>query len=167
MQNIIFIHGLESTGKGYKARLLKDIFPNIHTPTFTESTPDILMYDLLEIRMSELNSILNTKKKWVIIGSSFGGLMATLFTLNVPYKVIKLVLLAPFLVSRKLKPTLYNPVNIPVIVYHGRNDRIVPYKQAQERATKFFSNLEYHIVDDDHTLHKTVKTLNWNNLISP
>jgi alpha-beta hydrolase superfamily lysophospholipase len=165
MQNIIFIHGLESSGTGFKARLLREIFPNIHTPTFTESTPDTLMYDLLEVRMSELNTILNTKKKWIIIGSSFGGLMACLFTLNVPYKVIKLILLAPFLVSRKLKPIFYAPVDIPVIVYHGRNDRIVPYKQAQERATKFFTNLEYNIVDDDHSLHKTVKSLNWKKII--
>jgi pimeloyl-ACP methyl ester carboxylesterase len=165
MQDIIFVHGLESSGTGFKARLLRKAFPNIHTPTFKESNPDILMYDLLDIRMSELISILNTKKKWIIIGSSFGGLMSSLFTLNVPYKVIKLILLAPFLVSRKLKPAFYNPVDVPVIVYHGRNDRIVPYKQARERATKFFTNLEYNIVDDDHSLHKTVASLNWEKLI--
>ena len=165
MQNIIFVHGLESSGTGFKARLLKKIFPNIYTPTFKEFTPDILMYDLLEERMSELNSILNTKKKWIIIGSSFGGLMASLVALNVPYKVIKLILLAPFLVSRKLKPVFYQPVDVPVIVFHGSNDKVVPYQPAQERAKRFFTNLEYNIVDDDHSLHRTVELLNWKDLV--
>lgn len=165
MQNIIFIHGLESSGTGFKARLLKKEIPNILAPTFQEATPDILMYDLLEIRMKQLISILNTKKKWIIIGSSFGGLMASLFTLNVPYKVNKLILLAPFLVSRKLKPAFYNPVDVPVIVFHGSNDKVVAYKQAQERAKRFFTNLEYNIVDDDHSLHKTVSSLNWKKLM--
>lgn len=161
---IIFIHGLESSGTGFKARLLKRIFPNILTPTLKEFSPEILMYDLLEIRMKQLISILNTKKKWIIIGSSFGGLMASLFTLNVPYKVNKLILLAPFLVSRKLKPVFYKPVDVPVIVFHGKNDKVVPYKPAQERAKKLFTNLEYNIVDDNHSLHKTVKSLNWEKL---
>jgi alpha-beta hydrolase superfamily lysophospholipase len=91
--------------------------------------------------------------------------MASLIALNVPYKVVKLILLAPFLVSRKLKPVFYKPIDVPVIVFHGSNDTIVPYKQAQKRAKRFFTNLEYNIVDDDHSLHKTVASLNWEKLI--
>ena len=91
MQNIIFVHGLESSGTGFKARLLKEVFPNIHTPTFTESTPEILMYDLLEIRMKELKSILNIKNNWILIGSSFGGLMSALYALQNPSNVKQLI----------------------------------------------------------------------------
>jgi len=165
MQNIIFVHGLESSGKGFKGRLLKKIFPNIHTPDFKEFNPDISMYDLLKARMIELNSILNTKKNWIIIGSSFGGLMSVLYALQIPTNVKQLILLAPFLVSRKLKLNMYKPVDIPVTVYHGVNDKVVPYKPARERARYFFTNLEYNIVDDDHMLHKTVKAIDWHNLI--
>ena len=165
MQNIIFVHGLESSGKGFKGRLLKKIFPNIHTPDFRENDQNISMYDLLEHRMGELNSILSKKTPWVIIGSSFGGLMATLFTLKNPKNVSKLILLAPFLVSRKLKPSMYKAVDVPVTIYHGTNHKVVPYKPSRERAKQFFTNLKYNIVNDDHMLHQTVEAIDWHDLI--
>ena len=34
MKGIIFIHGLESSGQGYKGRFFRKIFPNILTPDF-------------------------------------------------------------------------------------------------------------------------------------
>jgi len=165
MQNIIFVHGFESSGQGFKGKFLKSEFPDILTPDFKKSDENISMYELLEYRMAELNAILNSKKSWVIIGSSFGGLMGAIFLLKNPHKVRQLILLAPFIVSRKLKPYMYKPVDVPVKVYHGKNDRIVPYKPARERAKHFFTNLEYNIVDDDHRLHSTVKSLNWQNFI--
>ena len=165
MHNIIFVHGLESSGHGFKGKFLKSMFPDILTPDFKEFNPNTLMYDLLKERMIELNSILNTKKQWIIIGSSFGGLMSALYVLQNPLDVKKLILLAPFLVSRKLKPHMYKPINIPVIVYHGKNDKVVRYKMARERAKIFFTNLKYKIVDDDHRLKSTVKSINWKELI--
>ncbi len=161
MQNIIFIHGLESSGRGFKGRFLKSVFPDILTPDFKESNENITMYELLEYRMTELNAILNSKKQWIIIGSSFGGLMSALYALQNPTNVKQLILLAPFIVSRKLKLNMYKPVDIPVTVYHGKNDSTVPYKPARERARHFFTNLAYNIVDDDHFLHKTVTSINW------
>jgi len=165
MQNIIFIHGLESSGQGFKGRFLKTLFPNILTPDFKKVDENISMYELLEYRMTELNAILNSKKCWIIIGSSFGALMGAIFVLENPHKVCQLILLAPFIVSRKLKTYMYKPVDVPVKVYHGKNDRIVHYKPARERAQYFFTNLEYNIVDDDHRLHNTVKSLAWQKII--
>jgi alpha-beta hydrolase superfamily lysophospholipase len=165
MQNIIFVHGLESSGTGFKARLLKEIFPNILTPTFKEFNPDALMYDLLEVRMRELESILNTKNNWIIIGSSFGGLMSVLYALQNPSNVKQLILLAPFLESRKLKPRMYKPIDVPVVIFHGSKDNVVHYKGSKERAESFFTNLKYNIVNDDHFLHHTVKEINWRELI--
>jgi pimeloyl-ACP methyl ester carboxylesterase len=165
LQNIIFIHGLESSGKGFKGRFFKTFFPNILTPDFKKFDSNINIYHLLNERMNELNLILNKRKHWVIIGSSFGGLMGVIYTLKNPDNVKRLILLAPFLISRKLKPAFYKAVDVPVIVFHGKNDKVVSYKPSQERARKFFTNLEYNIVDDDHFLHSTVKSLNWQNLI--
>jgi len=165
MQNIIFVHGLESSGKGFKGRFLKSLFPNILTPDFKTSDEYVPMYELLEYRMNELNAILNSKKPWVLIGSSFGGLMVAIYALENPDRVCQLVLLAPFLVSRKLKPHMYKPINIPVTVYHGKNDKVVRYKMTLERAKIFFTNLKYKIVDDDHGLKSTVKSINWRDLI--
>ena len=165
MQNIIFVHGLESSGQGFKGRFLKRMFPDILTPDFKKSDENIPMYELLEYRMAELNSILKTRKNWIIIASSFGGLMSVLWTLQNPTSVKQLILLAPFIVSRKLKPHMYKPITIPVIVYHGKNDKVVRYKMARERAKKFFTNLKYKIVDDDHRLKSTVKSINWQKII--
>ncbi|MFX1478723.1 MAG: alpha/beta fold hydrolase [Promethearchaeota archaeon] len=165
MQNIIFIHGLESSGKGFKGRLLRKIFPKILTPDFKAFNTEIPMDELLDMRMKELNLILATKKSWIIIGSSFGGLMATLYTLQNPDKVEQLILLAPLLISPKLKPFFNRVIEIPVIVYHGRDDKVVPYLTSRERAKRLFYNLKYNIVEDDHSLHKTVRVINWGELI--
>ena len=165
MRNVIFIHGLESSGKGFKGRFFKKVIPNILTPDFKEFAPDVAMYDLLKLRMIELNSILRAKKPWNIIGSSFGGLMGSLYTLQNPNKVQQLILLAPFLVSCKLKVSNYDPIDIPVIIYHGKNDKVIPFKPAKERAQKLFTNLKYNLVDDDHMLHQTVNTINWEKLL--
>ena len=165
MQNIIFVHGLESSGHGFKGRFLKTLFPDILTPDFKRSNEYVPMYELLEYRMVELYDILSSRKSWIIIGSSFGGLMGCLWSLQNPNNVNQLILLAPFIVSRKLKPRMYKPVDIPVIVYHGKNDKVVNYKSARERAQRFFTNLEYNTVDDDHKLKSTVKSINWQKII--
>ncbi|MFW9865784.1 MAG: alpha/beta hydrolase [Candidatus Thorarchaeota archaeon] len=165
MQNIIFIHGLESSGKGFKGKLLKKTFPEILTPDFKAFNPEIPMDELLDIRMKELNLILATKKSWIIIGSSYGGLMATLYTLQNPDKVDRLILLAPFLTSQKLQQFFNRVVEIPVIVYHGRNDKVISHLSSRERAKRLFNNLEYNLVEDDHSLHKTVQIINWGEII--
>ncbi|MHA1885609.1 MAG: YqiA/YcfP family alpha/beta fold hydrolase, partial [Promethearchaeota archaeon] len=114
--NVIFIHGLESSGHGFKGRLLKELIPQILTPDFEPFDPNVLMYDLLPKRMDQLNRILNSKNSLVLIGSSFGGLMASLFVFQNPKRVEKMILLAPLLVSRKLKPRNHPPMSVPVIV---------------------------------------------------
>ncbi len=166
MQNIIFIHGLESSGNGFKGQLLRKVLPGCLTPNFLPYSSEISIKDLLEKRMRQLNPILQNKKHWIIIASSFGGLMGTLFLLNFTFKVSKLILLAPFLSSEILDNKMYSPVNVPVIVFHGRHDKVVSLKLSRARAEKLFINLEYNIVDDDHSLHKTVQALEWKKIIS-
>ncbi len=165
MQNIIFIHGLESSGNGFKGQFLRKLFPECITPNFEKYKTKISIKSLLEIRMEQLNSILKEKSSWIIIGSSFGGLMAALFTCQNPEKVSKLILLAPYLSLSKLNPKAHSKVNIPVVLYHGKYDQIVPLNQSLFHAEKIFTNLKYNIVDDDHSLHKTVESLDWKNLI--
>jgi pimeloyl-ACP methyl ester carboxylesterase len=166
MQNIIFIHGLESSGKGFKGQFLRKMFPVCLTPDFEKYNPHISIKRLLEMRMEQLFSILNKKSPWIIIGSSFGGLMGALFTCQNPKKVSKLILLAPYLSSPELNPKIYFKIKVPVLVYHGKNDQIVSLNQSRAYAEKLFTNLEYNIVDDDHTLQKTVRRLDWQKLIN-
>jgi len=61
MKNIIFIHGLESSGKGFKGLYLKKIIPEILTPDFIELEQKISIIDFLEKRMKQLKSILKEK----------------------------------------------------------------------------------------------------------
>jgi len=165
MSDIIFIHGLESSGEGYKGQLLRKALPGCLTPNFTPYTPKIPIINLLKERMEQLIPILNDKEKWIVIGSSFGGLMGTLYTLKYPLKVSKLILLAPYLSNQELDPKKYTPVDVPVIVFHGNQDNIVPINLSRARAEKLFTNLVYNIVDDDHSLQKTVQALEWKKII--
>lgn len=166
MHNIIYIHGLESSGNAFKGKRLRKWLHECLTPDFEKYNPNIPIKSLLEIRMNQLYSIMKEKNPWIIIGSSFGGLMAVWFTSQNPEKVSKLILLAPYLTSNKLNPKIYPKLKIPVIVYHGKHDKIVSATHSKTIAEKIFLNLQYNIVDDDHSLHKTFLSLNWRNLIT-
>ncbi|MDO9302873.1 MAG: alpha/beta fold hydrolase, partial [Anaerolineales bacterium] len=102
---IIYLHGLESTSQSGKARQFAEKFPGMVTPDFTGS---------FEERMTQLKPILGRKKNWIIIGSSFGGLMGTVFTSEHPNQVRKLILLAPALLRDHFAPYLnLEPVSVP------------------------------------------------------
>jgi len=165
MQNIIFIHGLESSGDGFKGQLLRNALPGCLTPNLTPYTPQISIRILLKERMNQLIPILMKKVKWIIIGSSFGGLMSVLYACQNPSKVSKLILLAPYLSTLILDPKKYSPIDVPVIAFHGNYDEVVSIKRSQTIAEKLFTNLIYNKVDDDHSLKKTVEALDWKNLI--
>src|SRR5689334_7556473 len=85
---IIYLHGSDSSSQSGKARQFAEKFPGMVTPDFIGS---------FEERMTQLYSILGDQKDWVILGSSYGGLMATVFTCQHPTQVRKLILLAPAL----------------------------------------------------------------------
>ncbi|MHA1687878.1 MAG: alpha/beta hydrolase [Promethearchaeota archaeon] len=154
--NLIFIHGLESSGRGFKGKFFQKQLPGILAPDFIGS---------LTQRMNQLYSILEKKPSWVIIGSSFGGLMGALYTCQSPQKVHKLILLAPLLAVPELDPNRIAPVNTPVILYHGKNDESIPWKKTITRAKQLFKNLACNLVEDDHLLHATVKNIDWEQLI--
>jgi pimeloyl-ACP methyl ester carboxylesterase len=166
MGNIIFIHGLESSGEGFKGQFFRDRIPDILTPTFEPFDPSISISNLFKKRMEQLEDILNQKDKWIIIGSSFGGLMASLFALKYSRKIIKLILLAPYLVYKGIDPNSFSQITKPVIIFHGKDDDVIPIKPNKRIAEKWFQNLQYNIVNDDHMLHKTVKSINWKKLIN-
>jgi predicted esterase len=166
MSNVIFVHGLESSGHGFKGNLFRERIPGCFTPDLKEYFPQIPYQELLKERMRQLSEILERKNKWKIIGSSFGGLMSSLYTLKHSKKVQKLILLAPLLAVPELNPSKFEKVDIPVIVYHGKNDEVISIKPTKKRANMLFKNLSYNLVDDDHMLHPTVENLNWKELLN-
>ena len=155
---IIYLHGSESTSQSGKARQFAEKFPGMVTPDFTGS---------FEERMKQLKPILGRKKNWVIIGSSFGGLMGTVFTCKHPTQVRKLILLAPALLRDHFAPYLdLEPVSVPTVIVHGTEDDVVPLESVRELAEKLFKNLKYIVVDDGHRLHKTFGELDWEEILA-
>lgn len=154
---IIYLHGLESTSQSGKARQFAEKFPGMVTPDFTGE---------FEERMAQLRPILGRKKNWTIIGSSFGGLMGTVFACKHPTQVRKLILLAPALLRDPFASYLdLEPVSVPTIIIHGAEDDVVPLEPAREVAEKLFTNLQYIVVDDGHRLRKAFKELDWNEIV--
>jgi hypothetical protein len=155
---IIYLHGLESSSQSGKARQFAEIFPGMVTPDFTGS---------FEERMAQLKPILGRKKNWTIIGSSFGGLMGTVFTCEHPTQVRKLILLAPALLRDHFAAYLnLETVSIPTVIIHGTADDVVPLEPVREIAEKLFTNLQYIVVDDGHRLQKTFGELNWEEILA-
>ncbi|MCX5848209.1 MAG: alpha/beta hydrolase [Deltaproteobacteria bacterium] len=154
--SLVFIHGLESTAQGAKGQYFSQNFPQMiiedYVGDFTK-------------RMNKLNSLLAGKNDLIIVGSSYGGLMAVQYSMENESRIKKLILLAPALNLPEFKANSYKPLMIPVIIYHGTNDNIVNPKIVKKIALKCFSNLEHHLVEDDHSLHKTFPVLDWEKLL--
>ena len=153
----IFIHGLESSNKGTKAVFFREKYPHMIIPTFIGNLPE---------RMEKLNRILSGKSHIRIVGSSFGGLMAALFAMENGSQVKRMILLAPAINMIGLAPQKQRKVSVPVWIYHGRDDEVISLTDISPIAKEVFTDLSFNIVDDDHFLHKTFKTLDWDSLLA-
>jgi len=154
--HILYIHGSDSSGQTYKATLLHDIFPSMHTPDFIGGLPE---------RMNQLETILGAETGWTLVGSSLGGLMAALFAMKHPEQVRKLVLLAPALTLPGFTKSLSSQISIPTTIVQGTHDEFIPLEPTRNLAEKIFTHLTYIPVNDDHRLHKTAKELDWKKLL--
>lgn len=173
-RSLIYLHGSDSNSNSGKARLFREWFPGMLTPDFTGTFDE---------RMTQLYSILSNKTGWTIIGSSYGGLMGTVFTCRYPQQVYKLILLAPallrdsdgayldpitgeYLIHLKDSGWRLQPVSVPTIIVHGTQDDIVPLEPVRKTAQTLFTDLTYHIVNDDHRLGKSVHELDWETILA-
>jgi len=154
--HILYIHGSDSSSQTYKAALLHDVFPDMLIPDFIGGLPE---------RMEQLKKILGTETGWTLVGSSLGGLMASLFAMNHPDQVRKLVLLAPALTLPGFTNSLSSRISIPTIIVQGIHDEFIPLEPTQKLAEKIFTHLTYMPVDDNHRLHKTAGELDWKKLL--
>ena len=167
---LVYLHGSDSNSNSGKARLFRKWFPGMLTPDFTGTFAE---------RMHQLHLILGDQSDWTLIGSSYGGLMGTIFTLDNTTQVRKLILLAPALTldplaslpdpqpavsHRRARGT--NGVSVPTTLIHGTLDTIVPLEPVRAIAQKLFTNLTIHIVEDDHRLQKSVHELDWKTILA-
>ena len=153
----VFIHGLESSSQGTKAVYFREKFPDMLIEDYT---------GLLEERMARLRGLLAGKKGLILVGSSFGGLMAAIYACENEESVKRLILLAPALDLYYFKPFAEKSLALPVWIYHGKADDVVPPAPVERIARKVFTHLSYHLVDDDHSLHKTFPSMEWDRLLA-
>ncbi len=153
----IFIHGLESNNQGTKAIYFREKFPGMLTPNFPGP---------MDERMARLREIVSGQNEILLVGSSFGGLMASIFAMENEPSVRKLILLAPAINLMEFTPYRQRKILMPVHLYHGRQDEVIPISDVEEVAKQVFSTLTFHAVDDDHYLHKIFKTIDWDSLLT-
>jgi pimeloyl-ACP methyl ester carboxylesterase len=148
----IFIHGLESSNQGAKAIYFREHFQDMVIPHFTGELPE---------RMGKLNDILKGRSGIILVGSSFGGLMASLFAMEDESRVDRLILLAPAINYLDSSGYRTKRISTPVRIYHGTRDDVIPLSAAEDAAEKYFSSLIFNRVDDDHFLAGTFKNIDW------
>lgn len=153
----IFIHGLDGSSKGTKSIFFKQKYPDMIVPDFSGNLPE---------RMEKLGDILSGKTGIRLVGSSFGGLMGTIFTMENEPRVDKLVLLAPAINLMAEMDYCKKKISVPVWIYHGNDDEVIPLNKVEDVATNMFTNLSFQKVEDDHFLHRTFTTIDWEDLLS-
>ena len=153
----IFVHGLDSSNKGTKSNFFRQHYPDMIIPHFIGALPE---------RMEKLSNVLAGKTAIRLVGSSFGGLMGTLFTLENEPRVEKLVLLAPAINLMSEIDHISSKISAPVWLYHGIEDDVIPLMEVEAVARHLFSNISFHRVADDHFLHRTFKCIDWDSLLT-
>jgi pimeloyl-ACP methyl ester carboxylesterase len=153
----IFIHGLESSNQGAKAIYFRERFPEMLIPYFSGD---------LRQRMDALYEILKINRDITLIGSSFGGLMASLFAMGDEERVDRLILLAPALNFMESSGFHQREISVPVLIYHGEQDEVIPIQAVEKATEKYFRNFTFNRVQDDHFLHKTFQTIDWKTLLN-
>ncbi|GAB4337302.1 MAG: hypothetical protein Kow0089_08380 [Desulfobulbaceae bacterium] len=153
----VFIHGLESSSRGTKARWFARRFPEMVIPDFSGS---------LEERMVQLRRILSGRDGLVLVGSSFGGLMAAVCAMEEPSRVERVVLLAPALNFPEFAARPHRRVDVETILVVGRHDTVCPPGDVIPVAKSIFADPVITMVEDDHLLHKTFFDLDWPSLLT-
>lgn len=156
MSPAIFIHGLDSSSRGTKASWFKEHFPQMITPDFTGTLAE---------RLESLDAVLAGYDDLTLIGSSFGGLMATIFALENATKVRRVILLAPALNFPDFGKYRQHRSTVPARLYIGSNDTVCPAALVIPAARRVFGDLIVAETADDHLLRQTFSEINWRELL--
>jgi pimeloyl-ACP methyl ester carboxylesterase len=154
-REIFFLHGLDSSGQGTKGRFFAENFPHIHCPDFHGTLAD---------RLRQLTDLCRDLSNLILVGSSFGGLMAACYTEKFPKKVARLILLAPALNYGEYRPPR-EKLSVPTLLVIGNNDTVTPPALVVPLAEQSFADLKIRLEDDDHMLSTTFPAMAWHELL--
>ncbi|MBU0946236.1 MAG: alpha/beta fold hydrolase [Proteobacteria bacterium] len=155
MGETFFLHGLDSSSNGTKGQWFAKHFPEVRIPNFRGN---------LAMRLNALEILCDGCNTLTLVGSSFGGLMATCFAIRHPNRCHSLVLLAPALNFPEFSPPQERIVT-PTSLIIGSRDTVTPPDRVLPLAKKSFSQLQIFSYDDDHMLHASFTRLNWRQLL--
>ena len=157
---LCFLHGLDSSPYGTKARLLRSKYPQCLIPALPQD-----IHERLKILEKEIRAQI------LAVGSSLGGLTALMFADHHPELVQAMVLLAPAVGCReeslftteqkKILESVYVPAGIPTIIIAGIRDEVIPLSsvRAMVQRSPDPKAIQLHEVDDDHNLHQSLELM--------
>lgn len=156
--NLIFLHGLDSSPQGTKARLLRKNYPHCVIPSLPKD-----IHERIRIAQRQI------REPMLIVGSSLGGLTAVMFAMKHPQFVRAMVLLAPavgcsdeslFAEERKrIFPSLYIPRGIPTAIIAGIRDELIPLSaiRALIERSPDAERIQLYELEDGHDLHQSLE----------
>ncbi|MBP47334.1 MAG: alpha/beta hydrolase [Myxococcales bacterium] len=142
---LVFFHGLESGPHGSKYQRLQARWPQIVAPDCQGVRDPWERIERVELALADFDEPL------VIVGSSFGGLIASHFAERHPSRVAALVLCAPAL--HVPEPWMPKRAPVPTVIIHGVDDAVVPVQASRRWAERF--DLQLIEVADDHRLARS------------
>lgn len=141
---LVFLHGLESGPHGSKYTTLAGLgLGPVLAPDCTGISDPAERLAILRATLAEAGPLL-------LVGSSFGGLMAVLYAQAWPEQVAAMVLCAPAIHRPDMCPLPERLPRIPILVLQGDHDEVVPLDDVQAWCRKH--DLLPKIVHDDHRL---------------
>jgi alpha/beta superfamily hydrolase len=144
---VLFIHGLESSPQGNKARYLAQHF-EAHTPAM--DTGDFQA--CYEQQVKEVAAV----EPDIVVGSSFGGARAVLMLGQGAWAGPTLLLAQA---SARFDTSLVLPERVPVLLVHGTRDEVIDIEGSRRLARTGTPGLVRLVeVDDTHRLDSLVVT---------
>lgn len=140
-----FVHGLEGSPQGSKARALADAFDAL-TPAM--DTADF------EASVATQAAALEAFRPDVLVGSSFGGAVVVALLARRLWRGPTLLLAQA---ARHYDPEARLPRDVTVWLVHGTGDTLIDPEQSRRlAATGDPDRVRLIEVDDDHALHASV-----------
>lgn len=137
---LYFFHGLESGPHGSKYQSLEQAFGVF--------SPDFQGMDIWE-RLQKIELETRQMRELIVVGSSYGGLLAALLYSQAPERFKGLVLMAPALHHPAAEQVERLPAE--AVVIHGREDTVVPLEAVRQKCNAL--GVDITVVEDDHGLY--------------
>ena len=150
---VLFVHGLEGSPQGAKARLFAEHF-EAQTPAMDTSD--------FEACVAVQRAAIEAFRPDVLVGSSFGGAVAVALLATGAWRGPTLLLAQA---AVHYDPAASLPQDVTVWLAHGTGDTLIPVEHSRQlAATGDPERVRVIEVDDDHPLHASVENgdlLDW------